>query len=42
LRMNEAPHQTVLRASPEPPRSLPVVPLISDQRYYGEAPARLR
>jgi hypothetical protein len=23
-------------------RSLPVVPLIGDQRYYGETPARLR
>src|ERR1035438_6030462 len=35
-------HQTIPRASPEPRRSLPVVPLIGDQRYYGEAPGRLR
>ena len=27
-------------AAPEPHRSLPVVPLIADKRYYGEAPAR--
>jgi len=27
--------------SPDTPRSLPVVPLIGDQRYYGETPARL-
>ena len=25
-----------------PPRSLAVVPLIGDKRYYGEAPGRLR
>ena len=31
-----------LGASREPRRSLPVVPLIANQRYYGEAPARLR
>jgi hypothetical protein len=35
-------HPTLLGAAPEPRRSLPVVPLIRDQRYYGEAPARLR
>src|SRR5208282_948647 len=29
-------------APPESPRSLPVVPLIPDKRYYGEAPMRLR
>src|ERR1039458_8093252 len=29
-------------ASPEPRRNLAVVPLIADQRYYGEATARLR
>jgi hypothetical protein len=28
--------------SPEPRRILAVVPLIPDQRYYGEDPARLR
>jgi hypothetical protein len=28
-------------ASQDPHRSLPVVPLIGDKRYYGEAPARL-
>jgi hypothetical protein len=28
--------------SREPRRSLAVVPLIRDKRYYGEAPARLR
>jgi hypothetical protein len=27
--------------SPLPRRSLPVVPLIGDKRYYGEAPARV-
>jgi len=35
-------HQTVLRAAPEPPRSLAVVPLIGDKRYYGETPMRVR
>jgi hypothetical protein len=35
-------HQTVSRAAPEPPRSLPVVPLIADKRYYGEAPGSVR
>jgi hypothetical protein len=35
-------HQTVLRAAPQPPRSLPVVPLIGDKKYYGEAPVELR
>src|ERR1035441_5095490 len=28
--------------SPYPRRSLTVVPLIADKRYYGEAPVRLR
>ena len=35
-------HQTVLRAAPELPRSLAVVPLIRDHRYYGETPMRVR
>ena len=34
-------HQSVLRAAPEPPRSLPVAPLIPNQRCYGEAPMGL-
>ena len=34
-------HQPLPRASPEPRRSLAVVPLIQDQRCYGETPARL-
>jgi hypothetical protein len=29
-------------ALPEPHRSLTVVPLIADQRYYGEAPVWAR
>ena len=29
------------RSTPEPPRSLAVVPLIGDKRYYGEAPVGL-
>jgi len=29
-------------ASPDTRRSLPVVPLIADQRYYGEVPASIR
>ena len=29
-------------AAPGPHGSLPVVPLIGDQRYYGEAPGRIR
>jgi len=32
----------VMGASPDTRRSLAVVPLIRDKRYYGEAPARLR
>jgi hypothetical protein len=28
-------------AAPDPHRSLPVVPLIADKRYYGETPVRL-
>jgi hypothetical protein len=31
--------QTIPRAAPEPRRILAVVPLIRDQRYYGEYPA---
>ena len=34
-------HHAVLGAAPEPPRSLPVVPLSRGQRYYGEAPVGL-
>ena len=34
-------HQTLPRAPPEPPRSLPVAPLIPNQRCYGEAPVGL-
>lgn len=30
------------RAPPDPPRSLTVVPLTRNQRYYGETPRRLR
>jgi hypothetical protein len=33
--------QTVLRAAPEPPRSLTVVPPLPIRRYYGEAPVGL-
>jgi hypothetical protein len=29
-------------ASPDPPRSLPVTPLIADKMGYGEAPGRVR
>src|ERR1035438_3314751 len=35
-------HPTLLGASPEPPGILAVVPLIRDQRYYGEDPASIR
>jgi hypothetical protein len=35
-------HETILRASPDPRRRLAVVPLIREQRYYGESPARVR
>src|ERR1039457_6410983 len=34
--------QPCIRPSRGPHRSLPVVPLIADKRYYGEAPVRLR
>ena len=34
--------QKLPRDPPEPRRSLAVVPLIANQRYYGETPARLR
>ena len=37
-----ARHPTFLGAAPGPHGSLPVVPLIPDKRYYGEAPGRLR
>ena len=32
----------VMGVSPDARRSLTVVPLIGDKRYYGEAPVRLR
>jgi hypothetical protein len=35
-------HPPCTRASREPRRSLPVVPLAAGQRYYGEAPDGLR
>ena len=35
-------HPTFLGAAPETRRRLAVVPLIRDQRYYGESPMRLR
>ena len=35
-------HGSLAGASPDTRRSLAVVPLIPDQRYCGEAPARLR
>ena len=34
--------QSCTRPSRGPHRSLAVVPLIGDKRYYGEAPVRLR
>jgi hypothetical protein len=34
------PHISV--APPDTRRTLPVVPLIADQRYYGECPASVR
>ena len=36
------PHPALLGTSPDTRRSLPVVPLIRNQRYYGEAPASVR
>jgi hypothetical protein len=35
-------HGRLAGPSPEPRRTLAIVPLIGDQRYYGEGPARLR
>src|ERR1019366_5444817 len=34
------PHRGLRVATPEPPHSLPIVPLIPDKRYYGEAMGR--
>ena len=40
-RATRKPLSITWQISPELHRSLPVVPLIADQRYYGEAPVRL-